>query len=51
MSPATTAPNAVACQVTCPPTVFRARAGPAIATSAALPCIPTAARSSSAWVA
>ncbi len=48
ISPATTAPNAVACQVTWPPIVSRARAGPAIATSAALPSIPAAARSSSA---
>ena len=32
--PTTTAPKAVACQVTCPPTVLSARAGPAIETSA-----------------
>jgi hypothetical protein len=51
MRPTVTAPNAVACQVTWPPTVLSARAGPAIATNAALDPISAAARSSSAWVA
>ena len=44
------APKAVACQVTCPPIVSSARAGPAIATNAALDPITAAARSNSAWV-
>ena len=50
ISPPTTAPKAVACQATWPPTVLRARAGPAIATKAALDSIAAAAASNSAWV-
>ncbi len=49
--PTTIAPNAVDCQVTWPPMVLSARAGPAIAMNAALDSIDAAARSSSAWLA
>ena len=51
ISPAVTAPNAVDCQATCPPTVLSARAGPAMAMNAALPSIAAAAASNSACVA
>ena len=51
MSPTTTAPKAVACQDTWPPTVLRARAGPAMEMSAALPSMLAAAASNSACVA
>ena len=51
ISPASTAPKAVACQATWPPTVLSARAGPAIAIRAGLEPIIVAARSNSAWVA
>jgi len=51
ISPARTAPKAVACQATCPPTVSSARAGPAIAMKAELPVMLAAARSRSACVA
>ena len=37
ISPAAIAPKALDCQATCPPTVSRARAGPAIAIIAVLP--------------
>ena len=50
ISPATTAPKADACQVTWPPMVFSARAGPAMAMKAALSSMLAAARSNSAWV-
>ena len=50
ISPATTAPNAVDCQVTCPPIVFSARAGPDMAMNAALPSMVAAALSNSACV-
>ena len=43
-------PKAAACQVTWPPVVFSARAGPVIATSAAFPSMLAAALSNSAWV-
>ena len=48
--PATTAPKAVACQVTWPPSVLSARGGPAIAMKAALSPMLAAARSNSAWL-
>ena len=51
ISPAQIAPNAVDCQVTWPPMVSSARAGPAIAMNAALSSMLAAARSNSAWVA
>ena len=50
ISPAQMAPKAAACQVTCPPVVFSARAGPVMAMRAAFPSIPAAALSNSAWV-
>ncbi len=50
ISPAVMAPNAVDCQVTCPPMVFSARAGPVMATNAALFPMLAAARSKSAWL-
>lgn len=48
--PATMAPNAVACQVTCPPIVLSALAGPVNAMKATLSLISAAARSNSDWV-
>ena len=42
------APKAVACQVTCPPTVLSARAGPAMEMKAVLPSMLAAAASNSA---
>jgi hypothetical protein len=48
ISPTVIAPNADACQATCPPVVFRARAGPAIAMNAAFSPMAAAARSNSA---
>ena len=42
--------NTIGGQVTCPPIVLSARAGPAMAMNAALPLISAAARSNSAWV-
>ena len=51
ISPPAIAPKAVACQATWPPIVLSARAGPAIATNAALDSIVAAAASNSAWVA
>ena len=44
------APNAADCQITCPPIVFKARAGPAMAMNAVLRSIVAAAVSNSAWV-
>ncbi len=49
-SPAVIAPNAVACQATCPPVVFSARAGPAIAMKAALADMAAAASSNASWL-
>ena len=51
ISPATIAPNAPACQATCPPIVSSARAGPAMAMNAVLSAMLAAASSSSACVA
>ena len=49
--PAAMAPNALDCQATCPPTVSRARAGPAMAIIAVFSPMLAAATSSSAWLA
>ncbi len=49
--PIVIAPKAVACQVTCPPIVSSARAGPVMAMKAALASIATAAVSNSSCVA
>ena len=46
--PATTAPNAMACHATCPPTVLSARAGPVMAMKATFCSMLVAARSNSA---
>ena len=50
ISPAQTAPNALACHVTWPPIVLSARGGPAIAMKAAFFSIIAAAASNSCWL-